>query len=181
MQGRMSKLAVALLAVILLVPSVLASDQHGELEVVEYVQLDRYLGQWYEVASIPQFFQKGCENSRAHYAKIRNYIRVKNECEVKGKTKKARGRAWVVDDVSNAKLKVQFFWPFTGDYWIIELDEGYRYAVVGDPSREYLWILSRTPEISDELYRQLLNSIKVKHGYDTSKIQKTIRRGHKGV
>jgi len=146
------------------------TDLHP-LEVVDYVDLERYLGKWYEVASIPQSFQEGCVNSSAEYSKMRrNRIRVINTCEVDGRTKRARGKAWVVDNETNAKLKVQFFWPFKGDYWIIELDEDYQYAVVGDPNRNSLWILSRTPRISDDLFDDLLNRIEFTHLYDPSEI-----------
>ena len=72
-------------------------------------------------------------------------------------------------------LLVQFFWPFRGEYWIIELDPDYRYAVVGHPSRDYLWILSRTPRMEEEVYRELLRRIAA-HGYDLTRIRRTEHR-----
>ena len=146
-----------------------AENEKPPLEVVESVDLDRYLGRWYEVASIPQSFQRGCRNSQAEYSKMsRNRIRVINTCLANGRTKRVKGKAWIADTATNAKLKVQFFWPFKGDYWIIELDEGYQYAVVGNPERTSLWILSRSPKISDELYDRLLHRIEFTHFYDPS-------------
>ena len=129
------------------------------LETVPQVNLQRYLGRWYEIARYPNRFQKGCQESRADYSLRKDgEIEVLNSCRDtdSGSIRQAQGRAWVVDTVSNAKLKVSFFWPFRGDYWIIELGTDYEYAVVGTPDRNYFWILSRSPQIPDELYDQIL-------------------------
>jgi len=145
------------------------------VQTVESVDLDRYLGKWYEIASIPQRFQAGCYASTAEYS-LRNNgkIGVLNSCRLEdGTIKTARGTAWAVDD-SNAKLKVRFFWPFSGDYWIIELAEDYSYAVVGHPNREYLWILARTEEIEPALFDELMNTIETKHGYERANIVRTL-------
>ena len=80
--------------------------------------------------------------------------------------------AHVVDGSGNSKLRVTFFWPFYADYWIIDLDKDYRYAVVGEPERKYLWILSRTPQLGADTYQHILKAIE-EHGYDVSKIVKT--------
>jgi apolipoprotein D and lipocalin family protein len=148
------------------------------LEVVPHVDLSRYLGTWYEIATIPARFQKGCVAVTATYTlRPDGQITVVNRCRkftLDGKEKSVRGKAWVVDKSTTAKLRVQFFWPFSGAYWIIELDPEYQYAVVGHPSRKYLWILARQPFINDELYRELLGRISAK-GYDTSRIQKTLQ------
>ena len=90
--------------------------------------------------------------------------------------KVANGKAWVTDKSTNAKLKVSFFWPFSGKYWIIDLADDYSYAVVGHPNRKYLWILSRTPQMDKELYEQILQRIKAK-GFDTTLLQVT-RQGN---
>jgi apolipoprotein D and lipocalin family protein len=147
------------------------------LDVVESVDLDRYAGQWYEIASYPQRFQKGCVASKATYTlREDGRIQVINECRdgsLDGDLRRAEGVAWVVDPAeSTAKLKVQFFWPFSGAYWIIELDPDYRYAVVGHPSRDYLWILSRTPSMAPRVYDDLLARIAA-HGYDLSRLEQT--------
>ena len=147
------------------------------LEVVDEVDLDRYAGQWYEIASFPQRFQRGCVASTAHYTRRDDgRIRVENACRdgsFDAEWRRAEGVAWVTDpDESNARLKVQFFWPFRGDYWIIELDPEYRYAAVGHPSRDYLWILARTPTLDQGLYRALLARLEAK-GYDLTRLRLT--------
>jgi len=146
------------------------------LEVVPHVDLQRYLGTWFEIATIPQRFQKGCVGVAAHYSlRADGDIDVVNVCRKKtldGKELSVRGKAWVVDKTTNAKLKVRFFWPFSGAYWIIDLDQDYQWAVVGHPNRNYLWILSRTRQIDTALYDELVRRIAAK-GYDTSRIKKT--------
>ncbi len=97
-----------------------------------------------------------------------------NECKKNGKYKKAKGSAKVVDKQTGAKLKVTFFWPFYGDYWIIKLGANYDYAVVGTPNRKYLWILSRTPKIDQKLYFELTEFAKSK-GFNTEKLILTIQ------
>jgi len=119
----------------------------------------------------------GCVASTARYARTSDgRIRVENECReaaVDGPVRRITGVAYVVrDDPSNAKLAVEFFWPFRGAYWIIELDPDYRYAVVGHPSRAYLWILSRRPTMDETLYQDLLGRVAA-HGYDLSRIERT--------
>ena len=102
-------------------------------------------------------------------------ISVLNECYDKtfdGKIRSAKGKAWIVDKETNAKLKVSFFWPFAGDYWIIDLGKNYEYAVIGNPTRKYLWILSRTKEIEGELYEAILSRLK-DNQYNTSRLIKT--------
>ena len=129
------------------------------LKTVSQVDITRYLGEWHEIARYPNRFQKGCRASTARYSLLKNgEIEVVNSCrnEQDGSIRQARGRAWVVDTTSNARLKVSFFWPFRGDYWIIELGSNYEYAVIGTPDRNYFWILSRSPQMSDELYAQIL-------------------------
>jgi len=149
-----------------------------QLETVQSVDLDKYLGLWYEIASFPASFQKGCRCSTAEYQQVpnRKYIRVINKClKIKSSGSKmsfAKGKAFIVKGSGNARLKVQFLWPFRGDYYIIELDEEYRYVVVGHPGRKYLWILSREPYMGTEMYSMLMERVK-NQGYDISHLQKT--------
>ncbi|HHO42156.1 MAG TPA: hypothetical protein ENN12_02245 [Epsilonproteobacteria bacterium] len=119
------------------------------LQTVKQVDLERYLGTWYEIARYEHMFQKDCKASKATYAKREDgRISVLNEClTFDGKLKDAKGVARVVDSLTNSKLEVSFFGPIWGDYWIIMLDEEYSYAVIGHPNRKYLWILSRTPKL----------------------------------
>jgi apolipoprotein D and lipocalin family protein len=148
----------------------LKKEEHDTLEVVPRVELEKYLGKWYEIAHLPTRFQKGCTDTTATYTLSKNgNISVLNECTRNGKVKQAKGRAKVVDKNTGAKLKVTFFWPFYGDYWIIDLGKDYDYAVVGTPNRKYLWILSRTPQMNDKLFSQLIESVKSK-GFDVSKL-----------
>lgn len=148
------------------------------LETVPYVDLNRYLGTWYEIASFPQRFQKGCVATKATYSlREDGKIDVLNECRIDsfdGKLKQAHGFAKVVDKDTNAKLKVTFFWPFYGKYWIIDLDENYEYAVVGHPNRKYLWILSRSPQMNEQLYQEIVQRAEDKC-FDTNKLSKTLQ------
>ena len=146
------------------------------LETVDFVDLGRYVGQWYEIARYHHRFQEGCVGSRATYTlRDDGKIGVINECYDKsfsGKLRSVKGKAWVVDKETNARLKVSFFWPFAGDYWIIDLGRNYEYAVVGHPNRKYLWILSRTPDMDEEVYQAILARLQ-KQDYDTTKLIKT--------
>jgi apolipoprotein D and lipocalin family protein len=148
------------------------------LQTVSSVDLKRYMGKWHEIASFPQWFQRGCVASSATYALRKDGdVDVLNQCRDKtldGKLRTAKGKAWVVDSRSNAKLKVRFFWPFSGDYWIIDLDSNYQYAVVGHPKRNYLWILSRSPRMDPAVYDGILELLKKQH-YDISKLNKTLQ------
>ncbi|MCH9686413.1 MAG: lipocalin family protein [Deltaproteobacteria bacterium] len=146
------------------------------LQAVERVELPRYLGTWYEIASYPQRFQKGCSATTATYSQgKRDQITVLNRCRkggLDGKVDDAEGRARVVDTTTNAKLEVSFFGPFWGDYWIIDLDPEYQWAVVGHPGRDYLWILSRTPQLGGEALDGILARLGEQH-YDTTRLQWT--------
>ncbi len=111
------------------------------------VDLDRYLGRWYEMARYEAPFQKGCEAVTADYSlRDDGKIKVINACRegaIDGKAKQSEGVAKIVPDSGNAKLKVSFFGPFYGDYWVLDRDEAYQWAIVGEPSGRYLWMLTR--------------------------------------
>ena len=140
------------------------------LDVVPHVELEKYLGKWYEIAHLPAKFQEGCDETTATYTLLKDgNVSVLNTCKKNGKVKTAKGKAKVVDETTGAKLKVTFFWPFYGDYWIIKLGMGYEYAVVGTPSLTYLWILSRTPRMDDKLFSELTEFAKLK-GFDTNRL-----------
>jgi len=147
-------------------------NQLAPLQAVSHVDLHRYVGLWYEIGRYPNSFQKGCQGSTAMYT-IRpdGKIGVVNSCRnlQDGSLREAKGRAWVVDKNSNARLKVSFFWPFRGDYWIIDLGREYEYAVVGTPNRRYLWILSRTPEIRPDILEKIVQNIE-KQGFVRSNL-----------
>ncbi|HRJ72798.1 MAG TPA: lipocalin family protein [Terrimicrobiaceae bacterium] len=137
------------------------------------VDLARYAGTWFEIARYPNWFQRHCAGeTQAVYAVQKDgSVRVENSClDAGGVRKQAIGRATVVPGSGNAKLKVSFFGPFAGPYWIIGLDEkSYSWAVVGHPTRKYLWILSRTPKLPETESRRVLALIKAQ-GYDASRL-----------
>ena len=150
-------------------------DSYPPLETATNVNLKQYVGKWYEIASFPNYFQKGCNCTTAEYELVDDYVKVTNTCRkdsVSGKQIQAIGKATAVEGSNNSKLKVSFFWPFKGDYWIIELAPDYSYVVVGDPARKYLWILSRTPKMDENIYQQLLVKIRQKE-FDITKLKKT--------
>ncbi len=144
------------------------------LAVVETVDLQRYLGRWYEIARLPQSFEKDLVGVTAEYS-LRGDGRVqvvnsgfKNGLD--GAYTEARAVAWVPDPSRPGALKVQFFWPFTGDYLIFGLDrENYQWAVVGDDSRNTLWFLSRTPEVDDTVLARM-KDIALDQGYDLANL-----------
>ncbi len=131
-----------------------------QLTTVPLVDLARYSGKWHEIAKYPNWFQRDCiAGAIAEYTpQPDGSIEVVNSCPRKtGSVQKIVGRATVVPNTGNARLKVRFFGPLTGDYWIIGLDEkNYTWALVGHPSRRFLWILSRQPRIKKELYQQIV-------------------------
>lgn len=142
-------------------------------EVVKNVDLNKYTGKWYEIATVPQRFQKGCSCTTAEYTENPSgYIEVYNACKRNGEKSSIHGKAFIVKNSNNAKLKVQFFWPFEADYWIIDLAGDYSYAVVSGESRKYLWILSRKPEMDEALYNSIVKKL-VEKGFDINKLVKT--------
>ena len=146
--------------------------------VVASVDIARYCGKWYEIASYPVSFQKGCSCISAEYTLTdKGYVRVYNACRkggVDGKPTSITGKAFPVQGSNNAKLKVQFFWPFRADYWIVGLADDYSWALVSNPSRKYLWILSRSKHMDPQLYERLLDKLKAE-GYDLSRLRKGIQ------
>lgn len=152
------------------------SRNNQPLETVPEVDLSRYAGKWYEIAAFPLIFERGCHCTTAEYTvNPAGYVEVVNTCNRKspyGKPTQAIGKAFPVPGSNNAKLKVQFQWPFKGDYWILALDEEYSYAVVGTPDRQHLWILARRPIIAPTLYQNLVHIAQQK-GFDTDHLNLT--------
>ena len=145
-------------------------DSSIPLTTVASVDTERYLGRWYEIARLPNQFEKNCEGVTADYAlREDGLISVINTCRLgalDGKKKVAKGRARIVDDETRAKLKVSFFGPFWGDYWVIGLAADYSLALVGEPAGRYLWVLSRTPTIDDATREAALSDLRAL-GYNT--------------
>lgn len=164
------------------VGAIAVKAQTGELPTVPKVDLKRYTGKWFEIARYPNKFQKKCAgNTTATYTiKENGKIEVLNEClNKKGLMEKAKGEAKIVDKTTNAKLKVRFAPAFLsfipavwGDYWIIDLDKNYNYVAIGDPKRKYLWVMSRSPQLDEATYQNILRRVE-KLGFNPGKLNKT--------
>lgn len=149
---------------------------------VQSVNLEKYVGTWYEIAKIPNRFQSDCaKNTTATYTRNEDgTIKVVNRCaEEDGEINEADGVARIVDTLTNAKLEVSFVsflgWrPFWGAYWVIGLEENYQWAIVGHPEREYGWILSRTKLISEETKSEIF-SILIENGYNPDDFELTLQ------
>jgi len=156
--------------------SSLAACAANPPQTVQHVDLNRYAGTWYEIATIPQSFQKGCTGVTATYTpRPDGTVEVVNRCRqgtLNGPERSVKGAARVVDPNTNAKLKVSFFWPFEGDYWIFRLNDNYTTAAVGSPDYKTLWILHRQPQMSDAEYTALLRSLQA-DGFAVEKLQRT--------
>jgi apolipoprotein D and lipocalin family protein len=154
------------------------------LQPIEALDVPRYMGRWYEIAKYPNRFQRKCTgDTQATYALNQDgTVAVTNTCKIEnGETEEALGVARQIGQSGSPKLEVRFapawlsFIPLVwGDYWVIDLDPGYQLAAVGEPKREYLWILSRTPQVKPNDYAALLERLRAK-GYDTSKLEPTRR------
>lgn len=170
----------------LLLPVLLASSVAGKawadgaaarpVEAVNAVDLQRYLGTWFEIASTPMFFTRGCHASTATYSlRDDGDVRVVNACRrgsLDGEPSQVEGKAWVPNAAAPGELKVQFQWPFSDHYWILELGDDYEYAVVGHPDRAYLWVLARDPWMEPTLYDAILQRMATV-GYDLGELQRT--------
>jgi len=162
-----------LLATALLMPARdLRAQDPAPVTTVGAVDLDRYVGRWYEIAKIPNRFQKKCVRGTTAEYSLREdgRIDVLNRCiEKDGDQNEAEGIAKIVDSETNARLQVSFVsfigWrPFWGDYWIIGLDDDYQWAVIGTPDRKYGWVLARTPSLGDDTMDEVFAIIE-KNGY----------------
>lgn len=156
--------------------TLLWSKNDAALGAEPHVDLTRYQGKWYEIARLPTRFQRDCASDVTAQYTLRNdgKIEVVNACrEANGKLKGAKGVARLADKQGpNSKLKVRFFLFFSGDYWILDLDDGYDWALVGTPDRRYLWILSRTPTLAPSICNQLLSKAR-ELGFDVDRVIRT--------
>ena len=149
------------------------AEKNKKLEVVSNLDLQKFQGIWYEIAHNPWFPENNCFSMIAHYKLIKDKkIKVTNICRKNGfdgEISKITGKAWLVDPTINSKWEVQFIWPFTLDYWVIDLEEDYKYAVIGEPDKENIWILSRKPIMKKSLLVKIIKKIKMK-GYDLANL-----------
>jgi len=135
-----------------------------EVQVVDHLNIERYMGTWYLIAELPSFFERQCaEGTTATYSlNDDGSVTVVNSCyRQNGMLYSREGRAFVADEQTNAKLEVSFvrffgLWPFRGSYWVMDIGENYEYAVVGHPTREYGWVLSRTCSLADETFQNII-------------------------
>lgn len=137
-----------------------STSKPAPLPTVKTVDLQQYQGRWFEIARYENHFEKGCAGATADYTLKGDHVAVTNSCYSNATmTAQADGKAYAVENSQNTKLRVSFFWPFYGDYWVLMLGDDYRYSVVGDPSRKYLWILSRTATLSDTDRQTILSKL----------------------
>ena len=148
-----------------------------EPPTVSSVDVVRYCGTWYEIASYAPKEEQGCIKTKAEYTLNKaGYVDVRNSCRRKGREKSVRAKAYSVPHSGNAKLKVQFFRFFKGDYWIVDLADDYWWAAVSTPTSRSLWILSRTPYLDETVYDEIIRRLKSR-GFDTERLVKTDQRG----
>ena len=155
-----------------MIATIFSCSTQPPLSTVSNVEISKYAGKWYEIARLPNSFEKELDCVSATYSLITDSdkIKVLNEGRKSGtKMKSITGKAWVPDQKESGRLKVRFFWPFAGDYYIIALDDNYQYALVGSPSRKFLWILSKVKSMDPNVYDNYL-SIASEKGFDTSNL-----------
>jgi apolipoprotein D and lipocalin family protein len=135
------------------------STAYLALDSVQEFDIEKYMGKWYEICRLPNKFEEGLTEITANYELIDDgTVMVTNEGrlkEDKSRVKQAKGKAWMPDPKEPSKLKVSFFWPFAGDYWVLKIDSEYNYALIGDPSGKYLWILARENRLDPKIVEEL--------------------------
>lgn len=141
----------------------------GNVKTVPEVDINRYMGRWYEISSYPQWYEKGLSGVSAFYTLKKDYVEVCNSGYKNGKIQEAHGIARIVEGSAGAKLKVSFFRPFYGKYWIVDLAKDYSWVVVSNPNRSTLWIMCRTKTMDMSLYQTILGKLKT-GGFDISKL-----------
>ncbi len=145
-------------------------------EPAKAVDLQKYLGRWYEIARYEAPFQQGCEAVTADYSlRPDGKIKVVNSCRrerLDAPVESAEAQAYVVDSSQNAKLRVSFFWPFYGNYWVLDHGDAYDWSIIGEPSGRYLWLLFRTPRPTEAL-EQTVKARAANMGYDLGLLRAT--------
>ena len=189
MKYRPITLAACLLAALFaqVGPAAAADASPAPVEPIAALDVPRYMGTWYEIARYPNWFQKKCVgDTRADYSlQADGRVQVINRCrEASGELSEAVGMARQIGAADSPKLEVRFapawlsFLPMVwGDYWVIDLDPDYRLVAVSEPSREYLWVLSRTPAVDAQVYEALLARLAAR-GFDPGKLERTTQPGN---
>lgn len=174
--NRSSRTLLGFVAVAAVVAAIVLTGRSDRppLQAESSVDLDRYLGTWYVIANIPYFAEAGNVASRAVY-RARDDGRIDDlyfyREDFDGEEQSMAGVAWIIDEASNARWNVRFFWPLTFDYVILDLDEDYRHVAVGHPSRNYGWVMAREPRIDADQYERLM-AVFAANGYDTAEFLK---------
>jgi apolipoprotein D and lipocalin family protein len=173
----LAKTALASLALAAIAACNSTSPTANPLPTVASVDVQRYLGTWVQQALVPNKFQKMCvSDTTATYARDGDGLSVINRCvDADGKPVEAKGVAKIVEGSSNAKLKVSFFRPFYGDYWVLALDPDYQWVLVGEPARENGWVLSRAKKLDDATYSAILDKAAAL-GYDKSRFVRSVNK-----
>jgi len=165
---------VLLLSAGVAVGRMMVAKPRKPLATVPHVDVEKYLGRWYEIAHYPaRFDRKRVANVMANYSQRSDgKIDVLNTCRREdGSVKKTKATAEIADPNTNAKLKVTFLWPFSGEYWILDLATDYSYAAVGEPTRRCLWILSRTPQMDEQTYISIAGRLR-QLGFDPARLKR---------
>lgn len=172
--GEISAVAIRWLSALFLLLSCSACGRpENAPRAVSHIDLARYAGIWYEIARYPTRFEKNCAGAMAIYRVLDDGgLEVVNRCRDiadGGRIREIKGYAKVPDPLNPAELKVTFFWPLYGHYWVIALSEDYTWAVVGHPQRKYLWILARQPVLDQGVLQKILSLI-VEQGYEPERL-----------
>ena len=147
----------------------------AKLETVEYVDLQKFMGDWYVIANIPTFIEKGAVNAIESYrldskGRIKTTFTFRKD-SVSGPEKKYNPTGFIYNRKTNAEWRMQFLWPFRSPFLIIDLDDDYSYTVIGIPSRKYVWIMAREHKMSEELYNKIISNLE-KVDYDITQIKR---------
>ena len=152
-----------------LAASCACADRRAAPPTARNVDIPRYMGAWYEIARLPSPFQSGTFDALAVYEADGAGVKITNTAtKPGGKTSQSKASAYIPDASDSSKLRVTFFWPFYGDYWILAVDDDYQWALVGTPDYKYLWLLSRSPGMERERAMEILG-IAQSAGFDTSR------------
>ncbi len=155
------------------------NSEDGGLETVDYVDIERFMGDWYVIANIPTFLEKGAHNAVETYAlnddgTIATTFTFRKD-SFDGKEKEYNPKGWILDEETNARWGMRFVWPIKADYRIVWLDDDYSITVIGRDARDFVWIMARESEIPDKKYDEIVSFVE-SIGYDTSKIQRVPQR-----
>lgn len=171
----MGKKTVIFILILFIFNSCKSQNKMIDKTTANNFNIEKYLGKWYEIARYDHSFERGLVGVTAHYSYYEDgKIKVVNsgfKKTLNGKKSEVIGKAKIPDKNIPSKIKVSFFWFFYADYFVLELDDNYQWAIVGSNSDKYLWILSRTPQLDNKTYTELLNNI-TKRGYNATKLIK---------